>query len=166
LTLDASTHKLLAGLKATDPDLAYLAVLTCDGLKPLSRWERTLDAVALGYLQELGLIVEQIPRRVMTGKRVTETIFGMMPGLIDAYKHRFHSTVIDKSEATQQFEGFVFGYPGCCVTHFIQHAYAPNDLPQADQEILFHWACKDCQVTPTLLPAYRRVYKSIMEIDP
>jgi len=151
---------------AVNPDLAYLTALGCAGLKPVSRWERSLDAMTLGCLQELGLIVEQIPRRVLTGKHVTETIFGMMPGLIDAYKQRFQDTMIDKSGATQQFEGFVFGYPGCCTARFIHHAYAPNGLPQEDQEILFYWACKDCQVTPTLLPAYRRVYQGVVGIIP
>jgi len=163
--LDASTHKTLVGLKVTDQDLAYLAALSCAGLKPVSRWERSLDSIPLGYLKELGLIVEQIPRKVLTGKHVTETIFGIMPGLIDAYKRRFQGTFIDKSVPTQWFEGFVFGYPGCCVAHYLEHPYAPNDLPQEDQEILFHWACNNCQVTPALLPAYRGVYERVIAIN-
>jgi hypothetical protein len=145
-------------LKQIDFDLAYLALLTREGLKPLSRWEKPLDASALQSLQQMGLLTKQIRRTVRTGKEVIETIFSRLPGYIQLYEKRFADTPIDKSPETQRLEGFLFGYPACCVDAYIRKPYAANGLPEQDQKILFHWACKDCSVTILLLPAYKNLY--------
>ena len=152
-------RRCLTALSQIDFELAYLAALTAQGVKPLSRWEKPLADHALRQLGGLGLVVEQVRRTVQTGKEVIETIFSLAPGQIDLYKQRFDNTAIDKSAETQRFEGFLFGYPPCCIEQYILHPYTPNGLPEEDQKILFHWACKDCRTTPTLLPAYRAVYK-------
>ncbi len=153
----------LKALSQIDYELAYLAALTAVGVKPLSRWEKPLADHALRQLCGLGLVVEQIRRTVKMGKEVIETIFSLAPGQIDLYKQRFHNTAIDKSAATQRFEGFLFGYPPCCIEQYILTPYAPNGLPEEDQKILFHWACKDCRITPTLLPAYRTIHDCLNE---
>ncbi len=145
-------------LKSIDFELAYLAALTCEGLKPLSRWEKPLDQEGLKLLQQLGLLTKQITRTVKTGKKITETIFSKTPAYIQLYEQRFANTPIDKTPKIQQFEGFLFGYPACCVDRYIERLYAPNDLPPEDQKILFHWSCKNCHITPLLLSAYKRIY--------
>lgn len=154
-------RRCLEGLKEIDPELAYLAALSAHGLKPLSRWEKALDDDALCRLGELGLLTERIKRTVKTGNEVIETVFGRTRGHIELYKQRFDNTAIDKSAATQRFEGFLFGYPPCCIEEYIRQPYAPNGLPEEDQKMLFHWACKDCPVTPTLVPAYRTIHDGL-----
>jgi len=64
-------------LKETDFELAYLALLTCEGLKPLSRWEKPLDEQGLQLLQRMGLLTKQIQRTVKTGKLVSKLLFGL-----------------------------------------------------------------------------------------
>jgi len=145
-------------LKEIDFELAYLALLTCEGLKPLSRLEKPLDDRGLKLLQRMGLLTKQIRRTVKTGKIVSETIFSQSPGYIQLYEQRFANTPIDKSAETQRFEGFLFGYPACCVDQYIRQPYAPNNMPAEEQKILFHWACRDCKITPLLLPAYKSVH--------
>jgi len=162
--LDFGSSKVkecILALKEIDFELAYLAILTCEGIKPLSRWEKPLDNQGLELLQQSGLLTKQITRTVKTGKEVIETIFSRSPGYIQLYEYRFANTPIDKSAQTQRFEGFLFGYPPCCVEQYIRQPYAPNNLLSEEQKILFHWSCKDCKITPTLLPAYKTIYNRL-----
>jgi len=145
-------------LKEIDFELAYLALITCEGLKPLSRWEKPLDDDGLELLHQIGLLTKQIRRTVKTGKVILETIFSTSAGYIQLYEKRFAGTPIDKSAQTQRLEGFLFGFPPCCVDEYIRHPYAKNDLNPEEQKILFHWACRDCKITPLLLPAYKSAY--------
>jgi hypothetical protein len=151
-------QQCVKALKEIDFELAYLALLTREGLKPLSRWEKPLDTGGLELLQQLGLLTKQIRRTVKTGKEIIETIFSRLPGYVSLYEQRFADTPIDKSAETQRLEGFLLGYPACCVDAYIRRPYAPNGLPEQDQKILFHWACKDCAITPLLLPAYKKLH--------
>jgi len=155
----AELDQFIKALKEIDFELAYLALLTKEGLKPLSRWEKPLDDNGLQLLQRMGLLTKQIRRTVKTGKEVIETIFSRLPGYIQLYEQSFADKPIDKTAQTQQLEGLLFGYPACCVDAYIRQPYAPNNLPNEEQKILFHWACKDCKITPLLLPAYKGVYK-------
>ncbi len=149
----------IKSLKEIDFELAYLAILTHRGLKPLSRWEKPLTDRALGLLNKMDLLTEQVRRTVKTGKELTETIFSRSPAFIELYKRRFDNTPIDKSPPTLRFEGFLFGYPPCCIECYIRRPYAPNNLPEQDRRVLFHWPCPDCRITPTLLGPYRAVYE-------
>ena len=115
-------------LKEIDFELAYLAALTGEGLKPLSRWEKPLNNHGLELLQQMGLFTRQIRRTVKSGKEVIETVFSVSPGYIKLYEKRFGGTLIDKSAATVRFEGFLFGYPPCCVDEYIRHSYVENNL--------------------------------------
>lgn len=49
---DAVGLTALRHLKTLDFELAYLALLTREGLKPLSRWEKPLDPSGLDALQQ------------------------------------------------------------------------------------------------------------------
>ena len=151
----------IKALKEIDFGLAYLALLTCEGLKPLSRWEKLLDDRSLGLLQRMGLLTKQIRRTVKTGRMVTETIFSTSASYIQVYEKRFGDAPIDKSAQTQRFEGFLFGFPPCCVDEYIRHPYIKNTLDSEQQKILFHWACKDCKITPILLPSYHRIHEYV-----
>lgn len=160
--LDSTEHRAyLRVLKQIDFELAYLALLTHEGLKPLSRWEKPLDENGLSLLQEMDLLTSQVRRTVKTGNEVIETIFSRTPAYMDLYEANFKDTPIDKSARTQRLEGFLFGYPLCCVDQYVHQPYIPNNISERDQKILFHWACRDCIVTPVLLPAYRRLYDRV-----
>ncbi len=159
--MTSNAHELQQSAKALKEinfDLAYLALLTREGIKPLSRWEKPLDSAGLKLLEQLGLLTKEIRRAVKTGKEIIETIFSRLPGYIQLYQERFADTPIDKSPETQRLEGFLFGYPACCVDAYIRRPYAPNRVAEQDQKILFHWACKDCKITPLLLPAYKKLH--------
>jgi hypothetical protein len=163
LDLDSQEVKqCVRKLKENDFELAYLSLLTREGLKPLSRWEKPLDDPILELLQQIGLLTKQIQRTVKTGKLVSETIFSISPGYIQLYEKRFAGKPIDKSAQTVRFEGFLFGFPPCCVDEYIRHPYAKNVLAHQDQKILFHWACKNCEVTPFILPVYQNTYNLVM----
>jgi len=151
----------LRSLKEIDFELAYLAMLTREGIKPLSRWEKPLADKDLKLLQRMGLLTKQVRRTVKSGKEFIETIFSRTPAYLRLYEQTFENTPIDKSAPTQQLEGFLFGYPPCCVNQYIRKPYAANNLPEQKQKILFHWACRDCKVTPLLLPAYKSIHDLI-----
>lgn len=158
----ADIERCVRILKKIDFELAYLALLTYEGIKPLSRWEKELDNSGLEALQEIGLSTKQVQRTTGTGIEVIETIFSRTPTYIQLYEQRFESSPIDKTAETQRFEGFLFGYPPCCVSQFISHPYASNGLNAQEQEILFHWACKDCKITPLLIRSYASVHTLII----
>ncbi|MFB0553165.1 MAG: hypothetical protein ACETWQ_07610 [Phycisphaerae bacterium] len=162
LDFESSEIKIcVRALKEIDFELAYLTLLTCEGLKPLSRWEKPLAGDGLELLRQMGLLTKQIRRTVKTGKEVIETIFSRLPAYISLYEQRFGNRPIDKSAQTLRFEGYLFGYPPCCVKEYIRKPYAPNNLEAEERKILFHWPCKDCKITPVLLNAYKSIYNSL-----
>lgn len=148
----------LIQLKEVDEQLAYLALLTCCGVKPLSRWEKPLTQECVTLLTQMNLYTASILRSVKIGRKITETIFSTLKSYLDIYKSRFHQTPVDKSSETVRFEGYLFGFPPCCVDAFVKQPYVQNHLPEEDQKILFHWACPNCQITPYLLPSYRQLH--------
>jgi len=165
--LDLNEPKLKTAakfLKNIDFEMAYLAVLTSFGIKPLSRWEKNLSPKGLEKLSELGLLTRQIKRTVKIGKEITECVFSTSLGYLELYETKFAGKPVDKSPQTVRLEGFLFGYPPCCVDRFIRHPYAKNELEPAQQKILFHWACKDCKITALLLPAYIKIHDFLSKI--
>ncbi len=161
---DGNLDSDLRALKAIDFELAYLVLLTREGLKPLSRWEKPLDESGIELLRRMGLITKLLRRKVKTGAEVLETIFSRSSACLELYEQRFANTAVDKSAETQRFEGFLFGYPPCCIDQYIRRPYSKNDLPENDQKILFHWACDNCKVTSLLLRAYKKVYGMLNNI--
>ena len=103
------------------------------------------------------LDVQILSRTVRIGRGVQEAIFSCLPGYLGVYQNRYQEQPITKSPATTRFEGFLFGFPPCCVDAFLQAPYKQNALSSEDQKILFHWACSDCQITPILLTFYRKL---------
>jgi hypothetical protein len=175
---DKSRHRnnnsILRALKEIDFELASLASLTCEGLKPLSRWEKPLDENGIELLRRMDLVTKQIRRKVKTGlpprlssrdeaagDEIIETIFSRSPVYIDLYEKRFADAPVEKSAEIQRIEGFLFGYPPCCVEQYIIKPYAPNNFTDYQRKILFHWACNNCSVTPLLLQAYEEVYNML-----
>ncbi len=156
--LDALRH-----LKSIDFELAYLALLTREGVKPISRWEKPLTPADVEALVRLGLQSQGVQRKVRSGKRFTETIFGRTRPYIDVYAAHFEGQAVDKSAETVRIEGFLFGYPPCCVAQYIRHPYAPHAFPTHKQEILFHWTCQGCVITPVLAPQYERVHRFLQK---
>jgi len=161
LELDPAARDSIRVLKAIDFELAYLALLTLQGLKPMSRWEKPMDEPGLEALKQLGLHPQPIRRTVRMGTAFEETIFGLARGYLQAYANHFANQPVDKSAETVRIEGFLFGYPPCCVAQYVKQHYAPNEFPTHKQETLFHWACKGCQITPLLVPAYEEVRRLV-----
>jgi hypothetical protein len=146
-------------IQELDFELAYLVQLTRAGLKPLSRWEKSLAEGSLKILNGVGLKTAKVQRTVRSGRTIRELIFSMSDRQLERYLMHFDHRPVDRSSHTGRMEGLLFGYPACCVEHFIRKGYAPNGLSPDDQRILFHWACPGCNVTPSLLPHYREIYE-------
>lgn len=160
----SSIRKAVAALKKIDEQLAYLAALTAVGIKPLSRWEKPLGDEPEGWIGKLDLRTSAVSRTVQSGGKVNETLFSRTEAYIRFYETCFSDTPIDKSPSVQRWEGFLFGFPPCCVDAYIQQPYQKNDLEPEDQKILFHWACQGCLITPLLLPEYREVYQFVAKL--
>jgi hypothetical protein len=161
-SVESETLRMLAG---SDPELAYLALLTARGIKPLSRWEKTLPEGAAARLSFMGLKVASVPRRVEQGE-IIETVFSLSAELTGCYCLRFRDTLVGRTADVVRVQGFLFGYPGCCVEAFLREPYRPNGLAQADQRILFHWACPGCPVTPLMVPHYRWAHDIVEKLCP
>lgn len=147
----------LVTLNEIDEQLAFLAILTLAGVKPMSRWEKPLAAAEEDLLRQVGLQVARSQRTALNGTEVTETLFSRTGGYIEFYRYRWNGQPLDKSPAAMRLEGFLFGYPPCCVEAYIRSPYAANDLHPAVRGRLFHWACKGCVITPLLVPVYQRL---------
>jgi len=150
-------------MKQLEIELAYLAMLTQEGIKPLSRWESALPLRATQTLEKLGLSVARVPRLLRNGSWVEEVIFSARSERIAEYIRLFYGQPLSKSPQHQRDEGRLFGYPSCCVEHFIRRPYDKNGLSPADQRVLFHWACPDCHATVELLPAYHRIHRILRD---
>ncbi len=144
----ATIRECVKQLEQSEMQLAYLALLTRQGVKPLSRWEKPVTAAQLSLMQTMGLHTASVVRTVQSGHEVVETLFSTLQPYCDLYLERFDRTPIDKTLETVRLEGYLFGYPPCCVEAFFQQPYARNGLSKEDQQILFHWACSECRITP------------------
>ena len=125
----------IAFLKQIDFELAYLALLTYDSIKPLSRWEKPLEDRDLKLLENMGLYTKRIKRTVKNAHIIHENIFSRSYANIELYAKRFNDKPIEKSDESQRFEGFLFGYPSCCIEQYIIKPYAMNKLDEKDQKI-------------------------------
>jgi hypothetical protein len=146
-------------LRSIEFDLLYLGLLTKKEVKPLSRWEKRLGPMETEALKSMGLKIRSIKRYLKSGQIFEELIFSENEELIDVYANTFMEKPINNSYKTALLEGKLFGYPECCVRSFISRGYLPNGFNMDDQQILFHWACPNCNVTPKLLPQYRNAYE-------
>ncbi len=145
-------------MRTLEFELAYLSLLTSEGLKPLSRWEKPFDHAAEDALHQLGLKTRVVERSVQVGRPVRELLLSTSAASLEAYATRFAGSPVTHDADTVRLEGRLFGYPSCCVESFAARGYARNSLRHRDQRILFHWACPGCAVTPLLIAKYRRVY--------
>ncbi|HNV00565.1 MAG TPA: hypothetical protein PKK20_11550 [Verrucomicrobiota bacterium] len=143
-------------------ELRYLAQLTAAGLKPLSRWEGPAGSHIHAALERCGLCWRTIHRTTRSGHPVAELVFSTESRCLDLYSARFEGRSLDRTLNDRRFEGWLFGYPSCCIESYLAHGYRPNALEREDQRLLFHWACPRCQVTPILLPDYRRLHRACL----
>ncbi len=156
---------LLLRLAEDDFQLAFLALLTVDAVKPASRWEKPLASHLADALTGLGLLLGRARRRCANGSEVVETLFSPEARRVEQYLARFDGRPIDKRPATRRFEGLLFGYPPCCVEAFVRAPYSPNGLAREDQALLFHWACSGCPETPALLQRYRELRGALLRLS-
>lgn len=139
-------------------ELAYLALLTKEGVKPVSRWEKCFDGTTEETLNRFGLKTRAVERTVESGAPRRELLFSTNEHALESYAARFDHTPVNNSPETMRLQGRLFGYPTCCVESYVTRGYVPNSLRWRDQRILFHWACPRCSATPALLPQYRQIY--------
>lgn len=154
----------LGRLARIDEDLAYLALLTSQGLKPLSRYEKPLTAKSCEDLEALGLCWATHERLTDTGCAVEETVMSRHRELIEVYRTSFAGRPLRIDRRLGLLEGYLFGFPPCCVLAYLDRPYAANDLPAEDQAILFHWACPGCRITPLLVPRYQRALQALQSM--
>jgi hypothetical protein len=145
-----------------DEEFHYLALLTAEGIKPLSRWEIGLDNDQLYSLKRLGLQVSTLARSTEWGRVVTHTIFSRQPSILQQHREAFAGTPLTRARQSVRKEGLDFGYPSCCVQAFVERGYQNNGFSPQDQGILFHWACPGCEQTRRLLPEYRRILSAFV----
>ena len=156
----ACWQKVFMARVPSQDDLRYLAHLTAAGLKPLSRWEGSFDPGIPAALERAGLRWRTVRRAARSGRSVTELVFSTQTRWLDLYARRFDNRSLDRAPGDRRVEGWLFGYPSCCVESYLAHGYRPNRLRRRDQRLLFHWACPRCAVTPVLVSQYRRVYRT------
>jgi len=143
-------------------DLLYLAYLTAQGIKPLSRWEMDITPEERVEIERLGLHISTLTRSTEWGRLVSHTIFSRRRSLLQLHRSAFDGTAISYDDHSVRREGLDFGYPACCVDAFIEKGYQNNRFVPQDQGILFHWACPDCDQTKRLLPEYRQIFHSLL----
>jgi hypothetical protein len=146
---------------AENEELLFLAMLTAEDIKPLSRWEGPVTPRQWQALARLGLQVAAVHRPTEWGHSVTHVIFSRDRARLEAHRAAFDGTPVRFDPERMRREGLDFGYPPCCVEAFVEHGYQPNGLAPGDQDLLFHWACPGCEETRRLLPAYRRIYQRV-----
>jgi hypothetical protein len=144
-------------------ELFYLIELAKKKIKPLSRWEKPISEAVRQYIRDQGLYLDVIGRKTSLRFNVYETIFSHSSHYLDFYRKKFDHSLLCKDDRTKQLEGFLFGYPYCCVKQFIQKPYIKNSLIKKEQSLLFHWACPGCRVTPGLIPYYRSIHDQVAE---
>mgnify|MGYP005838947819 CR=1 FL=1 len=145
-----------------DVEFYYLLELTRRNIKPMSRREHPITEEQFEFLKSFGFAVAKVPRMVLNGHWLKETVFGK-PRYVRKYERTFSGTSLTLSPDAQRLEGFLFGYPSCCVRQFIRQPYKTHDLPAEDQEVLFHWACPDCRMTPSLMPYYLQTHQEVWD---
>jgi len=155
--------EILCKLREADEDLALLALLTARGVKPLSRYERPLSDALRSELAGLGLSIRVGTRKTQAGGSIEEVVLSRHQALLEMYRGAFDGASLRLSRELGQLEGYLFGFPPCCVAAFIREPYAPNSLSREEQAVLFHWACDECAITPILLPLYRDALASVRE---
>ena len=147
-----------------DFQLAYLTMLTKQQIKPLSRWEKRISSQKVGILKKQGLKLETVQRKLLNGKYSYETIFSTKSRYLDIYLKNFYNQPIVTQKSDRKKEGFLFGYPSCCVKNFIENGYTKNPYIGKEQEILFHWVCPDCRITPSLIPYYQKIHNECQQL--
>jgi hypothetical protein len=145
-------------------DISYLALLTKEQVKPLSRWEGRFSRRQIKALRHLGLRTETVDRKLFNGQTKPELIFSTSSRYLDLYRRKYHRRPIAKDQRTVKTEGFLFGYPSCCVHNFARNGYTRNEFQGRGQDILFHWACPGCRATPELLPYYQTAHDRCREM--
>jgi hypothetical protein len=148
-----------------EADAIYLGVLTARSVKPLSRLEYPVGPDVLLVLERLGLTLAVVRRAARNGTRCTHRVMSANPALLRRYVAAFDGTTLcRRAPPVIRAEARYFGYPSCCAEAFIATPYAPNDLPWADQRLLFHHACPACVATPTLVPRYRAAHAEALAL--
>jgi hypothetical protein len=144
-------------LDRPEEDALYLGILTARHVKPLSRLEYPVRPAVGEFYAWLGLLVRDVNRTALNGRTIRHWVLSRDAGIIRDYQAEFDGTVLETANSRIiRAEARYFGYPPCCAIAYIRDRFAPNGLPPADQALLFHRACPNCQATPALVPLYRR----------
>jgi len=144
--------------------LLYLALLTSRKVKPLSRWEKSLGYREKQTLKKFDLVLEPVTRFCDNGKKIDEFVFSTSSRYLSVYTHHFDYKPLRFTHTQRKIEGFLFGYPSCCVENFIHNGYTPNPYIDKEQKLLFHWICPECRISPSLFPLYESIFNECKEL--
>jgi len=144
--------------------LLYLALLTNRKVKPLSRWEKPLGYQEKKTLKKFDLVLEPVTRFCDNGDKIEELIFSTSSRYLTAYTRHFDDQPLRLTPAQRKIEGFLFGYPSCCVENFIHNGYTRNPYIDKEQKLLFHWICPDCRISPSLFSIYKSIFDECREL--
>jgi len=144
--------------------LLYLALLTTRRVKPLSRWEKPVGYKECETLKKFDLVVETVTRYCDNGEKIEELIFSKSSRYLTAYTRFFDNQSLRITSAQRKIEGFLFGYPSCCVENFINSGYTTNQYIDKEQNLLFHWICPHCRISPSLFHIYRSIFDECLSV--
>jgi hypothetical protein len=145
--------KPIGKLKRLDKRIALLAVLTVQGIKPVSKidgFEGPDEAVA-GLLREMGLEVE-----VEKSGCKTDILFGKKKAM-----GKYHKAESLKGKEKICEVGKVFGYPDCCSRFFAEFMMGEADGKPGKKQPLEHFICPGCKESPRLLKKYKKVEDTV-----
>lgn len=140
----------LEKLAKLDRRMAALAVLTAEGIKPVSRIDSFdgPEKVVGELLENMGLKVE-----IKTEGCKSEILFGSNRGL-EAY----HGAIGLKGSERVYKTGLAFGYPDCCSKYFSEFLAGIRQEKPPKLKPLEHFSCPDCRFSPSLQKKYQETY--------
>ncbi|MBR9680775.1 MAG: hypothetical protein GOU98_03035 [Candidatus Altiarchaeota archaeon] len=140
----------LEKLAKLDIKMAVLALLTAEGVKPMSRVDsfEGPEKVVSKIIEKLGLTVE-----IKTEGCKSEILFGSGRGLAkykDALKLKGGEKVYEM--------GLAFGYPKCCSKYFSEFLTGLKNEKPDKLKPLEHFSCPNCRLSPSLQKKYQEAY--------
>jgi len=140
----------LEKLAKLDRKMAVLAVLTAEGIKPVSRIDsfEGPEKVVEELLEKMGLKVE-----IKTEGCKSEILFGKSKGL-----KNYHEAMKLKGSERVYKTGLAFGYPNCCSKYFSKFLAGIRQEKPPKLKPLEHFSCPDCRFSHSLQKKYQETY--------
>ncbi|MBR9689524.1 MAG: hypothetical protein GOV01_01330 [Candidatus Altiarchaeota archaeon] len=144
--------KDLEKLAKFDKKLAMLALVTAEGIKPVSKIDSFdgPEEIVQHLLEDMGLCVE-IKKQ---GCR-SDILFGKASSI-----RKYHEANELRGKERVYALGIAFGYPDCCSKYFSEFLLGEKDEKPEKLSPLEHFSCPNCKVSPSL----RKKYQETMDL--